>query len=162
MVNQIISFAPAKVSVRAVVASFGIFVGVLFWLVVATYPSFFLFNPLLETDQLRVITLSITTIGWVLISTAPTLILLSFAAGYSKPLSFLPLVALLWPVSLLVNHVVLYVQEGQWFTGYLLDYPIFLATDILLPVLLIAVWLELRRSVRKQRRRGQHSTKAKL
>ena len=154
MNNQIISIAPSRFSTKAVVASLAIFVGLLFWLVVATYPGFFLFNPLLEKDQFRAITLTLTTIGWVLISTTPTVILLSYAAGYSKPLSFLPFVALFWPVSLLVNHIVLYFQEGKWFIGYLLDYPIFLATDILLPALLIQIWLELRTVSKKRNLRA--------
>jgi hypothetical protein len=64
--------------------------------------------------------------------------------GHARALRLLPIVALTWPVSLLINHVTLFIQKGQWFTGYLLDYPIFIATDILLPVLLIAVWAELR------------------
>ncbi len=144
MITESANLAATKVSTRAVVASFGIFVSALFWLVVATYPTFFFFNPLAEPDALRATILTLTTIGWILISTGTVILFMLYAMGHARALRLLPIVALTWPVSLLINHVTLFIQKGQWFTGYLLDYPIFIATDILLPVLLIAVWAELR------------------
>ncbi len=144
MITESANLAATKVSTRAVVASFGIFVSALFWLVVATYPTFFFFNPLAEPDALRATILTLTTIGWILISTGTVILFMLYAMGHAQALRLLPIVALTWPVSLLINHVTLFIQKGQWFTGYLLDYPIFIATDILLPVLLIAVWAELR------------------
>lgn len=144
MSTESMGFAAPKVSTRAVVASFGIFVSALFWLVVATYPSFFLFNPFAETDTLRSSVLTLSTVGWVLISIGPATLFTLYALGYARVLKLIPIIALLWPIALLINHVSLFIQKGEWFTGYLLDYPIFIATDILLPVLLMAVWAELR------------------
>lgn len=144
MSTESVNVAAAKVSTRAVVATFGIFVSTLFWLVVATYPSFFFFNPFAETDSLRAAVLTFSTVGWILISTGPAILFALYAMGHPRVLRLLPVIALSWPISLLINHVTLFIQKGQWFTGYLLDYPIFVATDILLPVLLIAVWAELR------------------
>jgi hypothetical protein len=144
MSTESVNLAAAKVSTRAVVASFGIFVSALFWLVVATYPTFFFFNPFAEKDSLRATLLAISTVGWLLISIGPALLFSLYALGYSRALRLLPIAALAWPASLLVNHISLAIQKGQWYTGYLLDYPIFVATDILLPVLLMAVWAELR------------------
>lgn len=80
MSTESVNFAATKVSTRAVVASFGIFVSALFWLVVATYPSFFFFNPFAETDALRATMLTLTTIGWVLISTG-TVVLFALRNG---------------------------------------------------------------------------------
>lgn len=144
MSNETANAAATKVSTRAVVATFGVFVSALFWLVVATYPSFFLFNPFAEPDALRATLLTFTTIGWLLLSTASGAIFVLYALGKTRALRLLPVVALTWPVSLLINHVALFIQEGDWFTGYLVDYPVFIATDILLPILLVAVWAELR------------------
>ena len=144
MSTESVNFASSRVSTRAVVATFGGFVSALFWLVVATYPTFFLFNPFAETDSVRATFLTATTVGWVLISTGPVVLLTAYALGVAKALRFLPVVALVWPVTLLLNHISLFIEKGQWYTGYLVDYPIFIATDILLPVLLIAVWAELR------------------
>ena len=144
MSTESVNLAVAKVSTRAVVASFGIFVSALFWLVVATYPSFFFFNPFAEKDSLRATLLAISTVGWILISIGPALLFSLYALGYARALRLLPVAALVWPASLLINHISLAIQKGQWYTGYLLDYPIFIATDILLPLLLMAVWAELR------------------
>lgn len=144
MSTESVNLAASKVSTRAVVASFGIFVSALFWLVVATYPTFFLFNPFAEKDVLRAAVLTFSTVGWLLISTGTVILFVLYALGHARALRLLPIIALTWPLSLLINHVTLFIQKGQWFTGYLLDYPIFIATDILLPVLLIAVWTELR------------------
>lgn len=144
MSKENINFAAAKISTRAVVATFGLFVSALFWLVVATYPSFFFFNPFAEKDSLRSLMLTISTIGWILIAIGPAILFGLFAIGYSRALRLLPIAALLWPTSLFINHISLAIQNGKWYTGYLLDYPIFVATDILLPVLLMAVWAELR------------------
>ena len=144
MSTESVNLAAAKVSTRAVVASFGIFVSALFWLVVATYPSFFFFNPFAEKDSLRATLLAISTVGWILISIGPALLFSLYALGYARALRLLPVAALVWPASLLINHISLAIQKGQWYTGYLLDYPIFIATDILLPLLLMAVWAELR------------------
>lgn len=144
MSTEKINFAASKISTRAVVASFGIFVSALFWLVVATYPTFFLFNPLAESNGLRATLLTVSTIGWILISTAPAVLLTLYALGYSRALRLMPIAALVWPAALLINHISLALENGKWYTGYLLDYPIFIATDILLPILLMAVWAELR------------------
>ncbi len=144
MSTESVNLAASKISTRAVVASFGIFVSALFWLVVATYPTFFFFNPFAEEDALRAIMLTLTTVGWLLISTGTVVVFVLYALGNAKALRLLPIFALAWPISLLVNHVTLFLQNGQWFTGYLLDYPVFIATDILLPILLVAVWTELR------------------
>jgi hypothetical protein len=126
------------------VATFGVFVSALFWLVVATYPSFFFFNPLAESDGLRATILSVSTLGWILLSIGPAVVFVIYALGKAKSLMVLPWIALVWPASLLINHVSLFVQKGHWYTGYLLDYPVFIATDILLPIMLMAVWAELR------------------
>lgn len=144
MSTESVNLAAAKVSTRAVVASFGIFVSALFWLVVATYPSFFFFNPFAEKDSLRATLLAVSTVGWIMISVGPALLFSLYALGYARALRLLPVAALVWPASLLINHISLAIQKGQWYTGYLLDYPIFIATDILLPLLLMAVWAELR------------------
>lgn len=131
-------------TVRYLLVTFGIFISAFFWLVVATYPSFFLFNPWDNPSAVRAVLLTAMMIAWILLSSAPVLIFASMAAGRTGGLKFLPVVSLAWPVLLIVNHVSLAIVEHHWYTGYLVQYPIFIATDILLPVLLVAVWLELR------------------
>lgn len=150
-------FKSQALSTRAVVASFGIFTSSLFLLVVATYPSFFFFNPFENGDPIRSTVLSISTLGWIQILVGPAVIFTLYAVGFPKLLRALPYVATFWPASLILNHISLFIQEGRWFTGYLLDYPIFIATDILLPVLLVAVWFEMRPVIAQSKHHGNHS-----
>lgn len=67
-----------------------------------------------------------------------------YAMGKYSVIRLLPVIALTWPIALIINHVSLFIRDGVWYTGYLLDYPIFVATDLLLPLFLISVWLELK------------------
>ncbi|MEY4434917.1 MAG: hypothetical protein RIR16_957 [Actinomycetota bacterium] len=138
------AFRFTSTTTRIVMVTFGVFTSALFWLVVATYPSFFLFNPFVAENPLRAVILTITTLGWLMLAIGPGLLFFLYGAGVWKALRFLPVIALVWPVSLVINHLSLLIQDGKLYTGYLLDYPIFIATDILLPILLIAVWFELR------------------
>lgn len=128
---------------KAVVATLGIFISSLFWLVVATYPDFFLFSPFANGEPIRSVILTLTTAGWLLIANGPLVVFALYAMGKYSVIRLLPVVALTWPIALIINHVSLFVSDGVWYTGYLLDYPIFVATDLLLPLFLMSVWFEL-------------------
>ena len=114
--------------------------------VVATYPSFFLFNPLESSDAWRVVTLTLTSIGWVTLFIGPLVALALNALGKPRAVRVLPWVALAWPVALIINHLALLIQTHKLFLGYLLVYPVFMITDILLPVVYVAIFFHLKRS----------------
>jgi hypothetical protein len=114
--------------------------------VVATYPSFFLFNPLESMDAWRVITLTLTSVGWLTLFFGPLLVLALNALGKSRAVRFLPWVALAWPVALIINHLALLIQTHKLFLGYLFVYPVFMITDILLPLVYLAIYSYLKRS----------------
>jgi hypothetical protein len=139
-----IHFAPhedhSKISHRLTVGGIGVFISLFISTVVLTFPRFFLFNPLAEGDGLRAFELSLSSIGWIVLLVGPSVILLRYAAGYSNLISYLPFVGLLWPFSLILSHVTLYLQNGLWYTGYLIQYPIFLMTDVVLPIFLLYLW----------------------
>lgn len=132
-----------KTSFRNAFIAFSAFLLAFYWLVVATYPEFFIFNPLDESWPLRQVSLTLSLIGWVAISTVPAVVLFMYAAGKRSGLKLLPWVAAIWPISVVVNQVLLYIRDGVWYFDYLLNYPIFIATDVLLPVLLVVLWKEL-------------------
>lgn len=132
-----------KTSFRNAFIAFSAFLLAFYWLVVATYPEFFIFNPLDESWPLRQASLTLSLIGWVAISTVPAVVLFMYAAGKRSGLKLLPWVAAIWPISVVVNQVLLYIRDGVWYFDYLLNYPIFIATDVLLPVLLVVLWQEL-------------------
>jgi hypothetical protein len=127
-----------------------VFLVAFYWLVVATYPEFFIFNPFDEPSVLRQITLLISIAGWLVIAIVPGLALFFYAAGNPKLIALLPFAALLWPLSVVLNQVVLYARDSVWYFDYLVNSPVFIATDILLPALLIFIWQDLKE------REGRH------
>ncbi len=144
----------ARPNFRSSFIALSAFLFAFYWLVVATYPEFFIFNPFEETSLLRQITLTLSMLGWLVLATVPALALFSYAAGNSKLIPLLPIAALLWPTSVVINQVVLYARDSTWYFDYLLNYPIFIASDILLPMLLLFMWQDLRD------RQGRHEAQA--
>lgn len=121
--------------------SFGIFASATFWLIVATYPVFFFFNPAEQTDWARLMILNISTLAWLTIAIGPAVIFTLMAFGRSRAISALPFVALFWPSVLLINHLHLALTTGNAYFDYLINFPVFFITDVLLPALLFIVWL---------------------
>jgi hypothetical protein len=76
-------------------------------------------------------------LGWISSLLGPVVVLLLNALGKSKPLKALDLFALAWPVSLIINHLALLIETHKLFVGYLTVYPIFIVTDIALPVMYV-------------------------
>lgn len=116
-----------------------------FWLTIATFPDFFFFNPLGNQNVLRRFELVLSTLGWISISTLAPILLLLYSAGSAQIGNFLPICALLWPVSLIISQVTRYVQSGAFYLEYLKSFPIFIFTDILLPTILMMVWFAVRK-----------------
>ena len=131
-------------TMRLLLMTTGIFFTSTFLSVVATYPSFFLLNPFENASPLRAAMLSALIVSWVTLAISPVVLFGYFAVGHSWPMKVLPFTTLLWPAMLVLNHLSLAIVEGNWYFGYLLDYPIFVVTDILMPAFLMAIWIELR------------------
>ncbi len=131
-------------SLRNSFVAFAVFLAAFYWLVVASYPSFFIFNPADDSWGIRQATLWLSLAGWTMIAVIPAVVLALHALGRSKWLRLLPVAALTWPISVAVNQILLYVRDGVWYVDYLVNHPIFIATDILLPALLMFLWWELR------------------
>ena len=134
----------SKISHRLVVGGIGLFISLFVGLVVLTFPRFFLFNPMAEGDPVRAIELTVSSIGWILLLLGPAIVLIRYGSGNSSLVKFLPIIGLIWPLSLIASHITLFLQKGTWYTGYLIQYPVFVLTDILLPIFLIYLWDVLR------------------
>jgi hypothetical protein len=106
---------------------------------ILTYQDFFLFNPLESEDPTRRIFLLLTTVGWVTSLVGPIVVLLLNTLGKPSATQLLALFALAWPVSLIINHLALLIQTHKLFLGYLGVYPIFIVTDIALPLLYVLI-----------------------
>lgn len=131
-------------SLSALLLAIGALGTLTFVTTIVSYQEFFLFNPLDSVDPIRKFFLVLTTIGWVTSLLGPIAVLALNALGKSKSIIVLPWLALAWPASLVLNHLSLLIQTHKLFIGYLIVYPIFIVTDIALPVmyLLIARYLK--------------------
>jgi hypothetical protein len=115
-----------------------------FWLVIATFPNFYFINPENQIDPLRRAELILSTIGWISISTICPIILMIYSSGHHRVIKLLPWSGLLWPVSLVISQVTSYVQTGYFYFEYLTNFPVFIYTDIVLPVLITFIWIDLK------------------
>lgn len=129
---------------RYKVASFGIFISAVFLLVVATFPSFFIFDPALIDNSVRLVIMLLSTIAWLSIALGPVIVFGLLAAGKKKAIHALPFVALFWPIMIVINHLELWMSTGNAYMSYLIEFPVFVITDILTPVILVSFWLEYR------------------
>ena len=127
-----------------VVSLMGAMMLISFWLIVATLPDFFFINPTGNGSQIRRAELVLSTVGWILLSTAAPLCLFLYAAGVHKARNYLPITALWWPISLVISQVTIYILDGAFYFDYLIYYPIFIFTDIVLPIFVLMLWHDLR------------------
>lgn len=115
-----------------------------FWLIVATLPDFFFINPSGTASEVRRAELVLSTVGWVLLSTGAPALLFFYSAGFKGARKFLPVTALWWPISLAISQVTVYVLDGSFYLDYLIKFPIFIFTDIILPIFVMMLWHDLR------------------
>ena len=109
-----------------------------FWLVIATFPNFFFFNPLETTDPVFRVEQVISTIAWIVYATLPLLFAWVRTIN-SKPTQPLFLAAVgLWPLAILIIQVTMAVR-GYGFYSYLSTYPILGFTDLIAPLAFIAM-----------------------
>jgi hypothetical protein len=119
----------------------------IYLLVVLTYREFFFFNPSDEPEIARQVSLWLSFIGWVLAALGTPAAMLSASAGSLFALRLLPITALWWPTSLVISQVTFFALTGAAYVDYLFQYPIFIVTDIALPVLVLMKWRRMRQAV---------------
>lgn len=122
----------------------GAMILIVYWLIVATLPDFFFINPTGEASQLRRAELVLSTIGWIMMSTVAPIALFLYSSGFKAARKILPYTALVWPVSLIISQITVYILDGSFYLDYLMKFPIFIFTDFVLPVFIIMIWIDLR------------------
>lgn len=142
--NEVQNSELSERMLRYKVASFGVFISAVFLLVVATFPTFFIFDPAQIDNSLRLIILLFSTLAWISIALGPVIVFGLLAAGKNKAVHALPFIALFWPIMIVINHLELWISTGNAYMSYLIEFPIFFITDLLTPLLLISIWLEYR------------------
>jgi hypothetical protein len=126
-----------------VLGAIGAMMLIVYWLIVATVPEFFFVSITGELSQLRRAELILSTIGWILTSTVAPLALFFYASGFHKARKLLPYTALVWPISLIISQVTVYIIDGSFYLEYLTKFPIFLYTDLVLPIFILILWKDL-------------------
>ena len=115
-----------------------------YWLIIATVPDFFFISPIGEGSQVRRAELILSTAGWILTSTGAPIALMMYSAGFHNARKLLPYTALVWPVSLIISQFTVYILDGSFYLDYLIKYPIFFYTDLILPIFILVIWHDLR------------------
>ncbi len=124
-------------------STFGVAIFAFYWGVITSFPEFYFVNPNNEEPS-RAVAIVFLIIGWFSISTLAPIVLFQFGAGKYRTIAALPYVVAVWPVSILVAQIERMVTTGQNYLSYLIDTPLFLATDLIIPLALISLWLRLR------------------
>jgi hypothetical protein len=124
-------------------STFGVTIFAFYWSVITSFPEFYFVNPNNE-EPARAVAIVFLIIGWFSISTLAPIVLFQFGAGKYRTIAALPYVVAVWPVSILVAQIERTVTTGQNYLSYLIDTPLFLATDLIIPLALISLWLRLR------------------
>jgi len=144
MIQHDIEVNEIKAAHRFHLRGIAVMVFVTYWSVIFTYTDFFWFQPWESEEFVRQITLWLCLIGWLIAAIFSPLALFAVSAGYTKALKFIPVTALWWPASVLISQVVVYSETGESYLGYLFLYPVFILTDIAIPVFLIFQWSKIR------------------
>jgi hypothetical protein len=115
-------------------------VSLVFALEIWTFHNFFFFNPLEAGYPL----VSIAQFCWfvaliAVITVPPVVILQAQNEGRVAQLLF-GVAAIMWPASILFIRIAALISTGNTYMAYLIDYPIFLFTDLAVPVLYIWMW----------------------
>lgn len=126
-----------------------IMISVIYLLMILTYQEFFLFDPTSGESLARDISLWICLLGWISATFLSPLSIWRIANGSKNALRLMPYLVLLWPLSIVVAQITVYAETGVAYIDYLFNYPVFVITDIALPIFLMTKWNNVRKSVLK-------------
>jgi hypothetical protein len=145
--EQLVSRAEMRAANRLHIRGIATMIFVTYWFIILTFPTFFFVNPLLQTDPLRQVALWLCLIGWNMAAVVTPALLFAAAGGSTRALSFIPFTALWWPVSIIFSQVTFYLASGEGYASYLLHYPVFVVTDVAIPLFVLWQWSRLRQAV---------------
>ena len=124
-----------------------IMIFVIYLFMILTYNDFFLFNPSSGDSVARDISLWICFAGWVSATFLSPLSIWAIASGNLIALRLMPYLVLLWPLSIIIAQSTVYAETGVAYIDYLFNYPVFVITDIALPIFLMVKWNNVRRAM---------------
>lgn len=116
-----------------------IVISLVFLLEVLTYKDFFFLNPGDATSNLIALQRTFFDVGWVsFMLFTPLTLSLSLVPRLRNRLFLISWV--IWPISLIFIHASSLFTDQNLYLDYLLNYPMFIFTDVLAPVFYFWVW----------------------
>lgn len=109
-------------------------------LVCLTFFGFFFNDPLQTGATALTVTQLVSEFAWVILIIVPPL-LLSINNWNAFTKTALLGAAIFWPVTLVTIRILLLAELGNPYLGYLVTYPIFIFTDILVPAAYVWTWV---------------------
>jgi hypothetical protein len=109
--------------------------------VTLTFLGFFFTDPLQYGNTVLAFVQYISQFAWVSLVVLPPILLSVRAWNALIKITFLVAV-LAWPVTLITIRVLLLVETGDAYLSYLMSYPIFIFTDILVPLIYVFIWVQ--------------------
>lgn len=129
------------------------FVTFSYWLIILTYPEFYIFNPFQTKIEIFRFLQIFSTVGCVLFATLPILLAwVPVLNGKSTRVPFL-VAAIWWPVAIFVIQATLAFQGGGFYS-YIGRDPIFALNDLIAPLLLILLSNTLFETKKKKRNKS--------
>lgn len=118
--------------------------GLVYIFVFLNYPSFFTWNPSNSATPILGWLQFLSSFAWFCAAVTPSVIW-AVGSSFTKAKSFAYLTAaLIWPGALVVLHSHLFLTSGNASLAYLVNYPIFILTDLIAPIIYVQMWRKFR------------------
>lgn len=103
---------------------------------ILTFPNFFFLNPFSNSLSTFLTVAQIATmVGWIVLLIAPPLLVALRQRVGERYRLYLSIAALLWPAALLLVRFAVLSLTGDPAINYLFNYPIFIFSDIAVPII---------------------------
>jgi hypothetical protein len=110
---------------------------------VLTYKAFFFINPFASSVMLLRVQQTISMLGWIALIVVPPLAIRFGDRLFKNGRVALFLGFILWPLGVLMIRIYLASTTGNPYITYLFNYPIFLFSDVIAPVIYWRLWRNL-------------------
>jgi hypothetical protein len=103
---------------------------------ILTFPTFFFLNPFANSLSILLTVAQVATmIGWIVLLIAPPVLVAMRERVGKRFTLYLSIAALVWPAALLLVRFAVLSLTGDLAINYLFNYPIFIFSDIAVPIL---------------------------
>jgi membrane-bound ClpP family serine protease len=129
---------------RGTAALLSVLITTILLLIALSNPGFFMFNPFETGFSILGFAQLIAIASWLLLMCGPVFILLSKFQLVGAWWALFLVSVLAWPVSVFMIHVILFMQTSDSHLDYLMEDPVFIISDIVVPITYLVISLHLR------------------